>query len=246
MSEKTEEKTEDKAENKDKKTEKPKTRREHDMDFLPLHKHELVDKVPFFKDILMDCVRRIKNHNFLDVEDAEKEVDFLAENTDIYYHLEDDLDFGIYISAMDDVQKARDTMTTIYSRAYSDHSIMNGFYNHLFKIWTGKFSNLSSDKRREGEAEYILHLLYAEVIRRENFLNKVKNYYYNLGNKMEAISRKITTIQMMHKLVGGILISPEEFEEKKKSLKEANKKILEKSKKSPIKTGKVGWEDIPE
>ena len=136
-------------------------------------------------------------------------------------------------------------MYMILSKVYSDYHVVNESYENLYRMWIGKFSRLSSDKKREGEAEYLLSFLSEKRTERSNFFNEVRSASKNLSEKMEALSRKITIIQEVHKIIG-LTVGKENLAGAAKMMKNHRANIQEKKSKfkNSVKEGQIGWSDI--
>ena len=179
-----------------------KTLKEKDESFLDMTAEELINRPESlqFKKILLRKLEIIKNHKMRDIEQTRKEVEGM--NIDISVDMANDTDIELYNRIMEIIQGFRDRIHHILSQAYSDFCVVEEAYNNLYRMWTGKFSRLSSDKRREGEAEYILSELSEKRRERENFYSEIRNASKNLNDKMEVVSRKVTIIQEVHKILG--------------------------------------------
>lgn len=157
-----------------------------------------------FKSALIDTMDFLKTRSFLNYEKIVKELNSIRKNSidiDEYYKVDHDL--SMYIRIINDIDGYRSRVSDIFSRAQGDLYSIDKAYDSLYKIWSGRFSKQSSDKKREGEAEYILHFLFEERIKRKDLHDMAKTKYNMLSAKMEAISRKITIAQELLKIVPG-------------------------------------------
>ena len=192
------------------------------IDFLSDDVNETIATVETlpFKEILCDTLIKIKDRKFLNGIDVSQEVKEMDIN--ILGTKNEIEDLELYTNFIDKISAFRGRLTPILSKAHSDFLFVEKHYESLYKSWVAKFSKLGSDKKREGEAEYILRFMLDERILRENLYNSVKNVMNSLNGKMEAVSRKITIMQESHKLIG--YTGPDNRKEKKKNFGSENYK----------------------
>lgn len=154
-----------------------------------------------FKFILVHFLKKIISKKpFLDPEHVKQEMEKM--NVSLSFSIVSEDDLSAYYNIIDTIQGYRDRLTELLNRAENEFVFLDSNYEHLYKMWTGKFSRLSSDKRREGEAEYILHFMFDEKETRRCLYNNIKNVYVNMKNKMDAVSRKITIYQEVRRFWG--------------------------------------------
>jgi len=192
-------------ENEEKKTKSnKKTRIERDIENLNYSAKQLMalPENAEFKHSILSSLEHIKKRKFLDEKEVYLELEKIAKKT-MFQTDRNILDIKEYIYILDQIQAAKDRVSALYQQAVSDNNLVERVYNKLYKVWTGKFSKLSSDKRREGEAELILSWMWFTKIERKNILTYVKIFHENLNSKSEVVSRKITIHQESNRIVGG-------------------------------------------
>lgn len=196
-----------------------------------------------FVPIFSEKIQIIKNHAFLSYEDTLKEI----ENMNIPIHIEmaaeDDIELNCTI--IDIIQGYKDRLTTLYCQSERDYEVIEGCYQSLVKIWVGMFSQLSSDKKREGEAEMIFGFLDPQRRLRTEVFSTVKQHLKNMSDKFFSISRKATIHEHVYRLIGsGYLDRPDAME---RVLKERRSKINEKMEnlRKKIASGATGWDTVP-
>jgi hypothetical protein len=108
------------------------------------------------------------------------------------------------------------------SFAQADYNRIENAYESLLKIWVGKFSSSSSDKKREGEAEMILYFLLVERTKRKELYEMAKHKFNLFTFKMDAISRKISIAFEIRKSFPG---KGHEYDIDKKSRAESLEKV---------------------
>lgn len=162
-----------------------------------------------FKDLLIESSFQMKNRKYLDIKKVKEESGKIA--IGISLNLEEDTDIELFNEIIDKIQALRDRLAKLFAIAQSDFHFLDKTYIHLFKIWVGNFSKQKSNDKREGEAELILHFMFKELIDREDLFNYLKNILQNMNFKMEALSRKITVLQQVHKVIGSMNSSGLEY-----------------------------------
>jgi len=189
-----------------------KTKTEKDLEHLSLTAKELISlsENKEFLNLIQKTILRLKSTQFLTEDLVCKEILYFSNLTSFNFGTVPSLE--MFSQSLDKIQQAKDRISDLYQRSLSEYNSVETTYNSLFKIWTGKFSKLSSDKRREGEAEFILSWILFLRIERKNILNSLKIFYENLISKSDTVSRKITINQELNKLIGRPLLNPEERE----------------------------------
>jgi len=162
-----------------------------------------------FKDLLIESSLQMKSRKYLDIKKVKEEAGKMS--VGIGLNLEEDTDIELYNEIIDKIQSLRDRLARLFAIAQSDFHFLDKTYDHLFKIWVGSFSKQKSSDKREGEAELILHFMFKELINREDLFNYLKSILQNMNFKMEALSRKITVLQQVHKVIGSMYSSGNEY-----------------------------------
>ena len=152
-----------------------------------------------FKERLGRFIIEYKKRDFLEQEEIDKAIE--DTEIDITLSIDNEEDIEIFNEQIDKVQKARDKFIKILNRANADYKFVSRWFEHFYEVWKGKFNRLSSDKKREGEAEFILSLMIDDLIRCDRMNDQAKSIYKNLNDKYESISRKITVIQELYKIL---------------------------------------------
>lgn len=207
----------------------PKTKRDADLDYLNLDVKQLMNlpENVEFRKIFIEAVSLFKDRHFQDIKKIKNEVEFYN-NYPIIVDLEQDTEIEIYNHTMDVLQSYRDRLTTIISDTYADWNFIKKIYDDILEIWTGRFSKLSSDRRREAEGKFILHFLLKDRIERENLYKNVENVSMNITNKIEIVSRKISVLQIVYKVMGaGVNVDAATEVKLKNNRKKINEKIVE-------------------
>ena len=119
---------------------------------------------------------------------------------------------------------------------------MKTAYDTLKDMWIGCYSKLTSDKKREGEAERILSFLVQERLLRKEIHSLVKSKFNLMQGKMDAVSRHITLALEIRKEYQG---TNKEFEAKKGVFRAEPKKTTSKPKKNLVKNPSAkGWDQF--
>lgn len=175
-----------------------------DEEFLSLDAKEILDldynKV--FKDRLYEFIALYRDYDFLTEETIENFIN--KSDIDITLSIENEGDIEIFNDQIDKIQRAKDEFMPILNKAYRDYKFVTRWFEHFHAVWSGKFSRLSSDKKREGEAEFILGFMIKDMIRCDAMYENAKSIFKNLLDKYEEVSRKITVIQEVFKIFGDI------------------------------------------
>lgn len=157
-----------------------------------------------YKEMLISSFCMLKKRGFLNYDNVRKEIVSIRKNSiRIEDYVTDDTDLGMYHRIMNDIDQYRSRLSDIMSYTMADQYWIEKTYETLFNIWVGKFSSLSSDKKREGEAEMILFFLMPEKIRRKELYELAKNKFQQLNLKMETLSRKATITMVIAKSFPG-------------------------------------------
>lgn len=224
--------------------EKPKSKKEQDNNFLGKTVNELLStpEVEPFKKMILKDIKKIKEYEpFLDPKKTYAEIESI--NPNIALELISDDDIEIYTHILDEIQGYLDRLTYLSNRAEREHSCIKYYYDHLYLMWVGKFSRLSSDIKRKGEAEYILDFMFDQLVERSNLLNTIQGITKNLANKKDTVSRKVTIIQETHRIIGSAV---GEAPDKIKEAKEKHRvRINEKLKEYKEKHTGPGWDRVP-
>lgn len=213
-----------------------KTRIEQDLENLNYSAKDLMTLPENleFKHTVQKVVEHLSKMSFLDEVEVQQEINKFAEKTAFAMN-KDVVDIKEYLRLLDNIQVAKDRISALYQQALSQNNFVETLYLNLFKVWTGKFSKLSSDKRREGEAELILSWMWYTKIERKNVVTSLKTFHDNLNSKSDIVSRKITIHQEANRILGSYSqYSPEQLE--------ALEDIEEGGRRGA--RGKVGWGDI--
>lgn len=223
-------------------SEDKKTKKEQDLEVIEAGIQDLLNdpKNIDFRKNLSKAILFLKTlEPFLDYGEIKKEISKIEFNTRNMSTYDDDL--HEYADILGILQGYRDRISSIFSRAENEYTILEEYYNSLKIQWTGKFSRLSSDKRREGEAEFILSFFIQKRLKSKILFNYVKNSYKNISNKIEVISRKYTVISESNKITGVI----KEGEEK--PLPNKDKKTKDKLNKfyQDLDREATGWDLVP-
>jgi len=217
--------------------EKPKkrTRLEVDLENLNYSAKELMSlpENEDFKIVLQKAMERLTAKHFLSESKVQEDLDVFAETT--AFSAKDVINIREYETILNEIQKAKDRVSNLYYTAISENNFVNDLYDCLLKVWTGKFSKLSSDKRREGEAELILSWIWFTKIERKNIVTMLKLFHENLNSKSEIVSRKITIYQEANRIGGSYVQYSPEDEETLEMVKEGSRAKAR---------GKIGWGDV--
>src|ERR1035437_8743397 len=157
-----------------------------------------------FKIHVLDFIENIKKRDFLSYQDIKKEIEEIHPHSiNLNDYDIDDSNLGMYKKIINDIDAQRSRVAEIMSHAGADFLWIDSMFESLFRIWAGKFSKQSSDKKREGDAESVLSFILIEKIRRKELLDLAKNKFFLLGAKMEAISKKtIITMGLLKNFQG--------------------------------------------
>jgi hypothetical protein len=204
-----------------------------------LKKPEYEGFLPFF----VDRVTKISSHVYLSYDETLNEIDNMNIPIQIELAAEDDIELNCTI--IDMIQGYKDRLTALYCKAERDYELIEGNYQSLVKMWCGLFSQLSSDKKREGEAEMLFGFLDPERKKRAEVFSTIKQHLKNMSDKFFSISRKAAIHEHVYRLVGtGYIDQPDAFE---RSLRERRKNMNNKMNKlrNKIASGAKGWDIIP-
>lgn len=153
-----------------------------------------------FKIHVLDFIENIKNRDFQNFAAVKKEINEIHPHSiDLNDYNIDDVELRMYDKVINDIDSQRSRVSEIMSRAQADFLWIDSMFESLFKIWVGKFSKQSSDKKREGDAESILSFILIEKIRRREIFDLAKNKFMLLSSKMDAISRKVAIATELRK-----------------------------------------------
>ena len=207
-----------------------------DLDFLDTEEAiELVGKIDneSFKSILISDVTFLKERNTLNIEKIEDEIFNMKKHSiNLADYVPEGDEIENYHRLINDIDQQRTRVVELTMMAQNDYNGIHSIYNQLISIWKGSFSGLGSDKKREGEADMIMHFLMNPKLRRKEIWEILKSKLSNLGNKMDAVSRKITIAQESRKMFPGhgkeyssenkyrLSEKPEETEKKEKEKKD--------------------------
>lgn len=222
-------------ESKEAKESRKKTRLEQDLENLNCSVKDLMERPENaeFKDLIQRVMKKIGRKQFLEDNEIQKELNILREQTN--FSIEDDFpDLNYYRDALNRIQNAKDRVSALYERALAEHNLIDSVYDALFKTWTGKYSKLSSDKRREGEAEQVLSWMLFTRIDRKNNMSILKTFHEHLTSKSDVISRKITIFLENNRILGSSTNFNPEFRDVMKSFHEKEKESR----------GTIGWGDV--
>lgn len=198
-----------------------------------------------FKKILIKTIEDLRAYKpYLDKDKVEEELDYIRENVSIEVEIENEADLELYNKIFDSLQAYRDRVVSLLTKAETESYLFDTYYNHLLKIWMGKFSKLNSEKRREGEAEYILDFMFKEKEQRKALHNSLKSFLNNIDRKKETVSRKFSIIQEVHRVIGiSYGDSPEKFKDAMSAhRKNYNDRVQEYHEHHK---NEKGWEKIP-
>lgn len=170
-----------------------------------------------FKEKLIDFIEDMHGRKFLNKADISQEIRDMK--VDVIVEKTDDYDIESYIPLLNVITGFRDRLTSILSRAHAEHLYIEKKHEALFNAWFARFSKLSSDKKREAEAEYVLDFLLNERLERENLFNYVKNSVANMNSKYEVVSRKISIVHEVHKAVGASYVDTQKMNVSKNKAK---------------------------
>jgi len=146
-----------------------------------------------YREMLVSSVEFLNGRKFLNYNKTISElskVSIHSVNLDDYR--EEDSNIGMYARIINDIDNSRSRISNIMAYAQADLYWVEKTYETLFKVWVGKFSKMTSDKKREGEADQVLFFLLSERIKRKELIDTAKNKFNLMNAKMDAISRKIT------------------------------------------------------
>lgn len=197
-------------------------------------------KEPFLKRL--KALKEFKE-NALDYDEIMEELDSM--NIPIAVEMSSDDDIELNCQIIDMIQAYRDRLTQIYIDSERDFGIIEMNYTSMYKMWVGVCSKLSSDKKREGEAEMILAPYNEEREKRKQLVLAVKNHMKNMSDKFFSISRKAAIHEHVYKLVGtGYIEQPDAFNNAlRKRRPEMNKKMN--ALREKIASGATGWDAVP-
>lgn len=197
-------------------------------------------KVPFAKRLK---ALRDFEENALDYDTVMKELDEM--NIPIHFEIVSDDDIEMNCDLIDMIQGFRDRLTQLYVEAERDFGIIEMNYNAMYKMWVGVCSQLSSDKKREGEAEMLFVSYNEEREKRKQLVLAIKTHMKNMSDKFFSISRKAAIHEHVYKLVGtGYIDHPDAFDKALKERRpEMNKKMA--ALREKIAAGEKGWNVVP-
>lgn len=198
-----------------------------------------------FKDPFIKRLKALKESKAgcLDYDEIMEELDSM--NIPIAVEMSSDDDIELNCQIIDIIQAYRDRLTQIYIDAERDFGIIEMNYTSMYKMWVGVCSRLSSDKKREGEAEMLLAPYNEEREKRKQLALAVKNHMKNMSDKFFSISRKAAIHEHVYKLVGtGYIEQPDAFDNAlRKRRPEMNKKMN--ALREKIASGATGWDAVP-
>ena len=151
-----------------------------------------------FKERLVKVMTIIfVKRSYLDFARTKKEIDDIGDINIFGVRFEHpgyipDSDPVAYYQIINKLDTFRSRTSSLLSSAQSDMEWMDSYYDHLCKAWASMCSQLRSDQKRMSEAETVLYFLLPEKLRRRELFNIVRNKFFSLGAKMEAVSRKIS------------------------------------------------------
>jgi hypothetical protein len=146
-----------------------------------------------YKSLLVKTISKLSDRNFLDFDSTISEIEHI-ENTSIRaedYEIDYD-EVELYGRLVGDVDQIRSRLSDLLSKSSADLILVNEYYELLLSVWVGKYSELKSVDKREGEGKEILAFLLDEKIRRKELYEIIKNKFYLMNSKLESLSRKIT------------------------------------------------------
>jgi len=224
---------------------KASSKKDQDIAFLEKDVNELLgdDHNRSFKEKLVQKILNLKCYQpYLDIDRVESEINSFRVDTNVVLEVEGDIE--IYTFLMETIKGYKERLFFLYNRAEKEYNLIENTYNHLFRMWVGKFSRLSSEKRREGEAEFILDFMFIEREKRRMIYNLVKNSLDQMTDLQSLCSRKVSVIQEVHKVIGNMTMDnpskmSSEINAHRKSMSEKVKEFKEKNKEA------TGWGAIP-
>jgi len=146
-----------------------------------------------YKSLLVKVVSKLSDRDFLDFDASIAEIKKI-ENTSIRaedYEIDYD-EIELYGRLVGDVDMVRSRLSDLLSKSSADLIFVNEYYDLLLSVWVGKYSELKSVDKREGEGKEIIAFLLDEKIKRKELYEIIKNKFYLMNSKLESLSRKIT------------------------------------------------------
>jgi len=221
------------------------SKKDQDIVFLEKDVNELLgeDHNKSFKEKLVQKILNLKCYQpYLEIDMVEEEINSFRVDTNVVLEVEGDIE--IYTFLMETIKGYKERLFFLYNRAEKEFNLIENTYNHLFRMWVGKFSRLSSEKRREGEAEFILDFMFIEREKRRMLYNLVKNSLDQMTDLQSLCSRKVSVIQEVHKVIGNMTLDnpskmSTEINAHRKNMSQKVKEFKEKNK------GATGWGAIP-
>jgi len=196
-----------------------------------------------FAKILIREINVLKNHPFLNIQDTRNHLDDFELNIEMF--LKDDTYLSLYNDLLDDLESKRTESYRILDKANSDYTLIKAIYSSLKEIWLSKFSKETSDKKREGEAEYILSFMRDEIVRREVLKKRVDSVVEDVSQKINSVKKKVEIFDISHRVIG--IVSGNAGSEVKENFLKSLKEVKNES--SEVKKGfnsgkKIGWNEI--
>jgi len=178
-----------------------------ELNFLSSEEAKILVKDPLvkgFKSILLSYVNFLRERHPLNIKQINDELSQMKKKSiNLNKYISSGSEIEDYHRLINDIDQQRSRVIELTSKAQSDYNNIHEIHNNILSIWKGIFSKLSSDKKREGEAELIAEFLFLHEIKRKELFEALKSKLHDLTSKMDAVSRKITIAQETRKLFPG-------------------------------------------